>query len=96
MLVLAACAHRAEPPRITQPSQVPCYGERTFERTVYLGSDREFHYFAWVHHLKSERVRVPRYALELPGEFVLGKGEAFVRHRADATLEVYGFKPARR
>ncbi|MDB6153620.1 MAG: hypothetical protein JWL90_2073 [Chthoniobacteraceae bacterium] len=80
---------------MTQPSQVACYGTERLSHTVYQGSDREYHYFAWTHHLKRGTWKIPRYALELPGEFPLGKGESFVKHDADANLVLFGFKAAR-
>ncbi len=92
-MLLIGCAH--DEPRLTQPSQVATYGTERFSHTVYQGSDKEYHYFAWTHHLKRGSWKVPRYALELPGEFPRGKGEAFVKHDADANLIPFGFKPAR-
>ena len=92
-LLLTGCAHNE--PELAQPSQVACYGSERFSHTVYLGSDKEYHYFAWTHELKRGSWKIPRYALELPGEFPRGKGRSFVKHDAQANLILFGFKPTR-
>ncbi len=92
--LLVACA--APEPESTQPSQIACYGVKLRSRTVYRGSDKGFHYFAWTKGLKSGEWKVPRYALELTGEFPLGKGESFVKHNAAADLILFGFTPAKK
>ncbi len=92
--LLGACA--APEPEATQPSQIACYGVKPQDRTVYRGSDKRFHYFAWTHGLKSGAWKVPRYALELVGEFPLGNGESFAKHNAAADLILFGFTPAKK
>ena len=96
VLALAPASFASEHPDVVMPSEIACYGTTTFSKTLYLGYDTKVHYFFWRKGLQTGMWKVPRFYLDLPGDFPTGKGKAFVKHNANAELVLFGFKPASR
>ena len=72
-LVAISCGG-AKPVLIT-PGEFHNYGDAPLEHTLYLGSDSQFHYFAWSHDKSGGRWKIEKSDMPFHREFKLGTYE---------------------
>ncbi len=74
VLFLASCY--AEQVREIGPGQFVDYGDTPIEHTIYLGSDDQYHYFAWSHGKSGGRWKIDRDLMNLNRVFPVTDGRS--------------------
>jgi len=60
------------------PDDLRIYGDTPLEHTIYLGSDSNFHYFAWTRGKASGRWRILKASMPFACEFPFEEREAIL------------------
>jgi hypothetical protein len=79
-----------------KPSEVKCYGNDPLVHTVYIGSDKKWHYFHYQKGKTGGHWKVKKEELKWKYEFPHGKGHQFIKRNEAGELEPIIIKKSER